>query len=165
MKVEFKLFAWIGGFFTVVGLIYGTVTHWNEPVGPFGLLLCAGLSALIGFYLWWTGRKLDPRPEDDPLALISVAEGEYGFFSPHSWWPLPCGGRCSRLPGPGGRLVAVHHRVSAWRPWRPSAGPSSTSGGERGLKQGGAPSVLCVSPLLTSKRVRKPNAVSRLVHN
>ena len=91
MRVEFKLFAWIGGFFTVVGLIYGTVTHWDEPVGPFGLLLCAGLSALIGFYLWWTGRKLDPRPEDDPLALISVAEGEYGFFSPHSWWPLALG--------------------------------------------------------------------------
>jgi len=88
MKVEFKLFAWIGGFFTTIGLIYGTVTHWKEPVGPFGLLLSAGLSALIGFYLWWTGRKLDPRPEDDPLALISVAEGEYGFFSPHSWWPL-----------------------------------------------------------------------------
>jgi len=88
MRVESKLFAWIGGFFTVVGLIYGTVAHWREPVGPFGLLLCAGLSALIGFYLWWTGRKLDPRPEDDPLALISVAEGEYGFFSPHSWWPL-----------------------------------------------------------------------------
>jgi len=25
------------------------------------------------------------------LALISVAEGEYGFFSPHSWWPLALG--------------------------------------------------------------------------
>jgi len=75
-------------FFTLVGLIYGTVTHWNEPVGPFGLLLCAGVAALIGFYLWETGRKLDPRPEDDPSALISAAEGEYGFFSPHSWWPL-----------------------------------------------------------------------------
>jgi len=88
MKVEFRLFAAIGTFFTVVGLIYGLVTDWKEPVGPFGLLLCAGVAALIGFYLWETGRKLDPRPEDDPLALISEAEGEYGFFSPHSWWPL-----------------------------------------------------------------------------
>ena len=42
-----------------------------------------------GFYLWWTARKLDDRPEDDPAAPISAAEGEYGFFSPHSWWPLP----------------------------------------------------------------------------
>jgi len=88
MKVEFRLFVVIGTFFAVVGLIYGLVTHWDEPVGPFGLFLSAGVSALIGFYLWETGRKLDPRPEDDPLALISAAEGEYGFFSPHSWWPL-----------------------------------------------------------------------------
>jgi len=91
MKVEYKLFWLICAFFTVVGVIYGVVTDWSEPVGPFGLLLCAGLSALIGFYLWWTGRKLDPRPEDDPLAPISAAEGEYGFFSPHSWWPLALG--------------------------------------------------------------------------
>jgi len=53
------------------------------------LMLTAGLSALVGFYLWWTGRKLDDRPEDDPLAPVEAAEGEYGFFSPHSWWPLP----------------------------------------------------------------------------
>ncbi len=45
--------------------------------------------ALVGFYLWWTARKLDDRPEDDPAAPIAAAEGEYGFFSPHSWWPLP----------------------------------------------------------------------------
>jgi hypothetical protein len=88
MKVEYKLFVMIGGFFGVVGIIYGMVTHWGEPVGPFGLFLGAGLSSLIAFYLWETGRKLDPRPEDDPLAPISAAEGEYGFFSPHSWWPL-----------------------------------------------------------------------------
>lgn len=91
MKVEYKLFLAIGVFFTVVGVVYGMVTKWDEPVGPFGLLLSAALSVLIGFYLWETGRKLDPRPEDDPLALISVAEGEYGFFSPHSWWPLALG--------------------------------------------------------------------------
>jgi len=88
MKVEFRLFVVIGVFFTVMGVIYGTVTHWSESVGPFWLFLCAGVAALIGFYLWETGRKLDPRPEDDPLAQISAAEGEYGFFSPHSWWPL-----------------------------------------------------------------------------
>lgn len=91
MKVEFRLFAVIGVFFIVVGLIYGTVTDWSEPVGPFGLLLCAGVASLIGFYLWETGRKLDPRPEDDPLGQISAAEGVYGFFSPHSWWPLAVG--------------------------------------------------------------------------
>ena len=88
MKVEYKLFVVIGVFFSLTGLVYGMVTQWREPVGPFGLLLAAGLSALIGFYLFETGRKLDPRPEDDPLGPISAAEGEYGFFSPHSWWPV-----------------------------------------------------------------------------
>jgi Cytochrome c oxidase subunit IV len=88
MKVEYKLFVVIGVFFSLTGLIYGLVTRWREPVGPLGLILAAGLSALIGFYLFETGRKLDPRPEDDPLGSISAAEGEYGFFSPHSWWPV-----------------------------------------------------------------------------
>jgi hypothetical protein len=89
MKVETWLFGAGVFFFGPVGVIYGTFTHWEEPVGPAALFLCAGLSALVGFYLWWTGRKLDPRPEDDPLAPVEAAEGEYGFFSPHSWWPLP----------------------------------------------------------------------------
>ncbi len=88
MKIEFRLFAAGTVFYILIGLIYGTVTQWREPVGPVALLLCGGLTALIGFYLWETGRKLDPRPEDDSSALISAAEGEYGFFSPHSWWPL-----------------------------------------------------------------------------
>jgi len=91
MKIEFRMFVGLGVFFTLVGIIYGVVTDWNEPVGSFGLLLCAGVAALVGFFLWETGRKLDPRPEDDPLAMISEAEGEYGFFSPHSWWPLVVG--------------------------------------------------------------------------
>ncbi|MBC7560609.1 MAG: cytochrome c oxidase subunit 4 [Dermatophilaceae bacterium] len=88
MKVEFRLFAGIGVFFVIIGSVYGMVTHWSEPVGPFGLYLSGGVAALIGFYLWETGRKLNARPEDDPMGQISAAEGEYGFFSPHSWWPL-----------------------------------------------------------------------------
>jgi hypothetical protein len=95
MKIEFRLFAVIGVFFTLIGSVYGTVTHWKEPVGPIALYLCGGVAALIGFYLWETGRKLDPRPEEDPLALISVAEGEYGFFSPYSWWPLALAASCA----------------------------------------------------------------------
>jgi len=91
MKVEYWLFG--GGVFVFApfGVIYGFFTHWQEPVGVAGLFLAAGLSALVGFYLWWTARKLDDRPEDDPAAPISAAEGEYGFFSPHSWWPLITG--------------------------------------------------------------------------
>lgn len=88
MKVESWLFGAGTFMFGPLGLIYGYFTHWREPAGAVALFLTAGLSALVGLFLWWTGRKLDPRPEDDPLAPISAAEGEYGFFSPHSWWPL-----------------------------------------------------------------------------
>jgi uncharacterized membrane protein len=77
--------------FAPLALIYGYFTHWREPVGTTALFLTAALSALVGFFLWWTSRKLDPRPEDDPLAPVSAAEGEFGFFSPHSWWPLAVG--------------------------------------------------------------------------
>ncbi len=89
MRVELKLFAVLAVFFAVVGVIYGIFSDWQEPVGPLGLLLGALLGAMIAFYLWATARKLDERPEDNPSAHIAEQEGEYGFFSPHSWWPLP----------------------------------------------------------------------------
>jgi hypothetical protein len=30
-------------------------------------------------------------PEDNNDGLISDGAGELGFYSPHSWWPLPVG--------------------------------------------------------------------------
>lgn len=88
MKVESWLF--IGGavVFVPLGLIYGWLTKWHEPVGIVGILLVGGLSAMIGAYLFVTARRLDPRPEDNPFARVSDHEGEQGFFSPWSWWPL-----------------------------------------------------------------------------
>jgi hypothetical protein len=50
-----------------------------------------GLAFLTGFYILFTGRRLPPRPEDNPQAEISEGTGELGFFSPHSWWPLITG--------------------------------------------------------------------------
>jgi Cytochrome c oxidase subunit IV len=89
VKVEYKLFVILAAFFAPVGLVYGIATHWREPVGPAGLFLSAGLGAMIAFYLWATARRLPERPEDNPGGEIAEHEGEYGFFSPHSWWPLP----------------------------------------------------------------------------
>ena len=89
MKVEYKLFGVIAAFFAPVGVVYGIATDWAEPVGPVGLVLSSGLGVMIAFYLWATARRLPERPEDNPGAHIAEAEGEYGFFSPHSWWPLP----------------------------------------------------------------------------
>lgn len=88
MKIESWLFGSGTFFFVPIGVIYGILTSWKEPVGPFGLILTGGLALMIGWFLWFTSRHIDPRPEDDPHAPIEAAAGEYGFFSPHSWWPL-----------------------------------------------------------------------------
>ena len=89
LRVESWLFGAGTFFFAPVGVIYGILTDWREPVGFVGLFLTAGLSLMVGWYLWFTSRHIDARPEDDPQAPIEAAAGEYGFFSPHSWWPLP----------------------------------------------------------------------------
>ncbi len=89
MRVESWLFGSGTFFFIPMGVIYGLLTSWSEPVGPTGLFLTGGLALMVGWYLWFTSRHIDPRPEDDPQAPIEAAAGEYGFFSPHSWWPLP----------------------------------------------------------------------------
>ncbi len=89
MKIESGLF--IAGVvaFGIVGVVYGLLTHWTEPVGPVALILLAIMCGMIGTYLTLTARKLDARPEDNLEATQDEAEGDYGFFSPHSWWPLP----------------------------------------------------------------------------
>ena len=89
MKIEYKLFIVVAAFFAPVGVVYGIA-----PTGPspWGLSRCCsaqGLGGMIAFYLWATGRRLPERPEDNPGGEIAEFEGEYGFFSPHSWWPLP----------------------------------------------------------------------------
>jgi hypothetical protein len=47
VKVETWIFAAGTLFFAPIGIIYGVVTEWNEPVGVVGILLVAGLAALI----------------------------------------------------------------------------------------------------------------------
>jgi hypothetical protein len=78
----------IGVFAAAVGTIYGMWTRWAEPVGPTAFYLSSGLGLMLTFYLSVTRRRIGPAPEDDPLGDIEDIQGDYGFFSPHSWWPL-----------------------------------------------------------------------------
>ena len=56
------------------------------------LLLTAGLSAMIGFYLVVTARRLPDQPSDDLRdGEIWQADPDYGHYSPHSWAPLLVG--------------------------------------------------------------------------
>ena len=70
-----------------------TIIYWQvggEPVGIGGMLLAAALAGMVGFYVWFTQRRIGQiLPEDNMKALISDGAGDLGFYSPHSWWPLP----------------------------------------------------------------------------
>ncbi|PWD52326.1 cytochrome C oxidase subunit IV [Serinibacter arcticus] len=91
MFIETVVFGALVPFFLIVAAFYGWLTEFGEPVGFIGLLLLAGLAGLVAFFLAITARTIDARPEDDPLGTIESAAGEYGEFSPHSWWPFVLG--------------------------------------------------------------------------
>lgn len=88
MKAEVKVFTVLVPFFLIVTAIYGYFTRMTEWVGFLGLFLTAVFSAWIAVYLWLQGRKTDPRPEDNLQGEIPDAAGDYGHFTPYSWWPL-----------------------------------------------------------------------------
>jgi hypothetical protein len=82
------LFTGLALFYAIVTVIYWFVG--GEAVGITAIGLSGGLAALIGFYLWFTDKRLgNVLPEDNATAEISDSAGELGFYSPHSWWPLP----------------------------------------------------------------------------
>ncbi|WP_226344910.1 cytochrome c oxidase subunit 4 [Agilicoccus flavus] len=95
MKVSSGLFLAGVIAFTPVAIIYGfwsnAVDGRPEPVGVVCLALLAVMSGMIGVYIRATGKRLDVSPSDVPDGDIDQAAGDYGFFSPYSWWPLPLG--------------------------------------------------------------------------
>ncbi|MCW2621427.1 MAG: ctaF [Frankiales bacterium] len=90
MKVESTLFGLLAVFLLVVAGIYWFFSE--EAAGTTMILLSGGLALMVGYYLWFTARRLDARPEDRPDADISEGSGEVGFFAPHSWWPIAMAG-------------------------------------------------------------------------
>ncbi|MBI1377649.1 MAG: cytochrome c oxidase subunit 4 [Frankiales bacterium] len=89
MKIEGFLFAGGAAFYGLVAVVYWFVT--KELVGSTVLALTGALAFLVGFYVLYTSRRVGVRPEDDPNANVEDADPDYGFFSPHSWWPLAVG--------------------------------------------------------------------------
>jgi hypothetical protein len=88
MKVSWQLFIGLALFYVLMTIIYWQIG--GEPVGIGGMLLAAALAGMVGFYVWFTQRRIGQiLPEDNLTALISDGAGELGFYSPHSWWPLP----------------------------------------------------------------------------
>lgn len=87
MKVESKLFLYIGVFFFPVGAVYALMSH-VEPVGSAAIPLVGLLCVMIGGYFRLLSSRIDERPEDDDLGEIDQGAGDQGVYSPWSWWPL-----------------------------------------------------------------------------
>ena len=88
MRVAWKLFAVLTLFYAVLDAVYFFVG--GEELGVIAIGLSALLALLIGYYLWFIDRRSGGvLPEDNDLGEISDSAGELGFYSPHSWWPLP----------------------------------------------------------------------------
>jgi hypothetical protein len=89
VKIAGLIFALGAAFFWIVSGIYWYVAR--DPIGTTALALCGGLAFLVAFYVLYTSKRVYPRPEDRLDAEIDEADPEYGFFSPHSWWPFMIG--------------------------------------------------------------------------
>ncbi|MDP1720269.1 MAG: cytochrome c oxidase subunit 4 [Candidatus Nanopelagicaceae bacterium] len=88
MKTSVNLFFGLTLFYFVIAAIYWQVG--GEAVGITALFLSGALAALVGFYMWVANKRIDGfLPEDRREAEIADGAGELGFYSPHSWWPLP----------------------------------------------------------------------------
>ena len=88
MKANWKLFTGLSIFYVIMAVIYYYVG--GEAVGITGMTLAACLAGMVGFYLWFTQKRIGfDIPSDNLQAEIADDAGELGFYSPHSWWPLP----------------------------------------------------------------------------
>ena len=87
MKANWQLFVGLSVFYVLMTVVYWYVG--GEAVGITGMLLAACLAGMVGFYVWFTQKRIGTlMPSDNLTAEISDGAGELGFYSPHSWWPL-----------------------------------------------------------------------------
>ena len=89
MKIEGWLFGLGAIFYAVVAAAYWFLS--GDEIGTTALVMTGALAFLVAFYVLYTSKRVYPRPEDRLDGNIDEADPEYGFFSPHSWWPLAVG--------------------------------------------------------------------------
>ncbi len=86
MKVEGLVFALYAAFLVTISAAYWFLSE--DPTGTTCIALAGALAFIVGYYLLFTARRMEARPEDRADAEISEGSGEMGFFSPHSYWPI-----------------------------------------------------------------------------
>ena len=87
MKASYRLFVGLSFFYAIMAVIYYAVG--GEAVGITCISLSSGLAGIVGFYVWFNNKRMGLLPQDNLVAEIADGAGELGFYSPHSWWPLP----------------------------------------------------------------------------
>lgn len=86
MKIEAKLFLFGAMFYFLITAIYG---FWSrDEAGITALLFTGVMATLVAVYALYMAKRVGTRPEDDPSADVEDAYPDYGFYSPHSWWPM-----------------------------------------------------------------------------
>jgi hypothetical protein len=88
MNTNWKLFSSLSVFYVIMAIVYYAIG--GEAVGITGMILAACLAGMVGFYIWFTQKRIGVAiPSDNDDGEIADDAGELGFYSPHSWWPLP----------------------------------------------------------------------------
>lgn len=92
MKTEARLFLGVALFCwaTAAGYAFWSSKsqHHVEVIGVAALILSGGLLGIPGGFFWFVSRRIDARPEDRTDAEIAEGAGDFGFFSPGSYWPV-----------------------------------------------------------------------------
>jgi hypothetical protein len=93
MRLEARLFGGLAAFLLLAWVAY--LTWSKDATGGTALGLSVLLAGGLAFYASYTGRRIGTQPAEDPLAEVDEHAGPIGFYSPHSWWPLPLAGGCA----------------------------------------------------------------------
>ena len=56
MKTNWMLFVGLAIFYVIMTIVYWYVD--GEPLGITGLMLSAGLAGMVGFYVWFTQKRI-----------------------------------------------------------------------------------------------------------
>jgi hypothetical protein len=85
MKENWRLFVGLSVFYVIMAVVYYKVG--GEAVGITGMILAACLAGMVGFYVWFTQKRIGfDIPSDDVNAEIAADAGELGFYRACKAW-------------------------------------------------------------------------------
>ena len=74
MKTNWQLFGGLSVFYIFMAIVYYYLG--GEEVGITGMILAACLAGMVGFYIWFTQKRIGQLlPEDRPTAEIADGAG------------------------------------------------------------------------------------------